>query len=68
MVLTPEWVSDGTDLVLMTTSAQKADGKEMKKKELSQSLFQFIARISREVKWSFTLLPHFKKEFLSTPP
>jgi hypothetical protein len=51
MVLTPEWVSDGTDLVLMTTSAQKADGKEMKKKELSQSLFQFIARIAREVKW-----------------
>jgi hypothetical protein len=27
MALTPEWVLDGTDLVLMTTSAQKADGK-----------------------------------------
>jgi hypothetical protein len=50
MVLTPEWVSDGTDLVLMTTNAQKADGKEMKK-ENSQSLFQFIALIFREVKW-----------------
>jgi hypothetical protein len=42
MVLTPEWVSDGTDLVLMTTSAHKADGKEVKKGNSRRAYFNLL--------------------------
>jgi len=37
------------DLVLMTTNARKA--MEKKQREHSQSIFQFIAPIFRQVKW-----------------
>jgi hypothetical protein len=42
MVLTPEWVLDGTDFALMTTSAQKADGNEMKKRNSRRAYFNLL--------------------------
>jgi hypothetical protein len=47
MVLTPEWVSDGTDLVLMTTSAQKAKGKEIEKGALVELISIYRADFQR---------------------
>jgi hypothetical protein len=47
MVLTPEWVLDGTDLALMMTSAQKADGKEMKKGALVELISIYRADFQR---------------------
>jgi hypothetical protein len=48
MVLTPEWVLDGTDLALMTTSAQKADGKEMKKRNSPRAYFNLLREFSEK--------------------
>jgi hypothetical protein len=48
MVLTPEWVLDGTDLALMTTSAQKADGKEMKKRNSRRTYFNLSRQFSEK--------------------
>jgi hypothetical protein len=48
MVLTPEWVLDGTDLALMTTSAQKADGKEIEKRNSRRAYFNLLREFSEK--------------------
>jgi len=68
MVLTPEWVLDGTDLVLTTTSAQKSDGKEMKKETLAKFILMYYTNFQRSQMVSYS--PALSQESIpfNTPP